>query len=171
MNKAVKLLVIVATVVIAFGAVGSVYAQGGGPGVNAAGVGQGFGNGFRGDNGERLNQYQGTGPSTMDGVLHETWMAAYAEAFGIEVEELNARLAAGESMSEIALSLGFTVETFWELKMDVRTSVIEQAVADGTLPDELASRMSSGGPGNRSGQGFGGQGLGLGDCPYDEVED
>ena len=161
MNKTVKLLVIVATVVIAFGTVGAVYAQGGGPGANAAPVGQGFGNGFRGGNGERNNQYQGMGQGAMDGVLHETWMAAYAEALGIEVEALEARIAAGESMSEIALSLGFTLDAYREIKLEVRASVIEQAVSDGTLTQEQAALMEMRSAG--FGRGMGKRGLGVRD--------
>ena len=166
MNKMIKVFLIAVTIVIAFGAVGSVYAQGGGPIANAAPGGQSFGNGFRGGNGERLNQYQGSGPGTMDGVLHEVYMTAYAEALGIEVEDLEARIAAGETMSEIALSLGFTIEDFRDLRMEIRTSVIEQALADGTLTQEQADWMKTRSAGMRNGMGRRGLGMDNEGCPY-----
>ena len=171
MKKWMKTMVIVATLIIAFGTVGSVYAQGRGPGAVELGEGQGYGAGIPGGRGERRNRDEKTAQGTMDGVLHDAFMAAYAEALGITVEELEAQLSEGNSLADIAQSNGYTLEDFWALKQEIRTSVIEQAVADGTLPDELAGRMSSRGPGNRSGQGFGGRGFGFSDCPYNEVED
>lgn len=165
MNKTVKLLVIVAAVVIAFGAVGSVYAQGGGPRANAEGVGTGIGNGFRGGNGERFNQNQRNAQGTMDGVLHDAWMAAYAEALDIPVNELEDRLAAGETMSEIAVSTGLTIEEFKDLMKEVRSSVIDQAVSEGALTREQAERMKSGGVGRGNGMGKRGPGAGSADCP------
>lgn len=167
MKKWMKTMVIVATLVIAFGAVGSVYAQSGGPGTNGAGVGQGDGSGFRGVNGERINQHQGTAQGAMDGVLHDAWMAAYAEALGISVEDLEAEIAAGKSMSEIALDSGLTIEEFWALKMEVRTSVIDKAVSEGALTQEQAEWMKTRGAGFRNGQGKRGLGVGDGNCLND----
>ena len=166
MNKMIRVFAIAATIVIAFGAVGSVFAQGKGPGANAAPEGQGFGNGFRGDLGERFVQNRGIRQGEMDGLLHELFMAAYAEALGIDVEELEARIAAGESMSEIALSLGYTLETFWDLKLEVRASVIEQGVVDGILTQEQADWMKTRGAGMRNGMRRRGLGMGYEGCLY-----
>ena len=167
MNKTMKTLVIVATLVIAFGAVGSVYAQSGGPGTNGVGVDQGFGNGFRGGLGESRNQSQGTAQGAMDGVLHDAWMVAYAESLGMTVDALEAEIAAGKSMLEIAQSEGLTVEEFWALKMEVRAIIIDQAVSDGTLTQEKADWMKTRGAGAVNGQGKRGLGLGDGNCPND----
>jgi len=171
MKKWMKTMVIAATLIIAFGAVGSVYAQGRGPGAVELGEGQGYGVGIAGGRGERRNRYENTAQGTMDGVLHDAFMAAYAEALGITVEQLEAQLSEGNSLADIALSNDYTLEDFRALKQEIRTSVIEQAVLDGTLTEAQASWMATRGAGYQSGQGMRGRGLGFDDCPYDEVED
>lgn len=155
MKKVFRSIAIVATIVIAFSAVGSVFAQG--PGEMPFEAGSRGGRGGQGFRGEGSRQ------GVMDGEFHDAYMTAYAEALGISVDELEARIADGESMSEIALDLGKTIEEFWTLKMDVRSTVIDQAVSEGTLTQEQAEWMKTRGAGMGNGTGTGRHGLGLGD--------
>jgi hypothetical protein len=159
MNKVFRSIAIVATIVIAFGVVGSVFAQG--PGEMPFDAGSRGGRGGQGFRGE------GTSQGVMDGEFHDALIAAYAEALGITVEDLEARIAAGESLSEIAQSTGLSIEAFWDIKNEVRSSVIDQAVSDGTLTQEQADWMKTRGAGAGNGQGKRGLGLGDGNCPND----
>jgi len=72
MNKFFRSFAIVATIVIAFGIVGSVFAQG--PGELQFDAGSRGGRGGQGLRGE------GTRQGAMDGEFHDAFMAAYAEA-------------------------------------------------------------------------------------------
>ncbi len=157
MNKVIRRIAIIATIVIAFSAVGSVFAQG--PGELA------FDAGFRGGRGGQGFHGEGTRQGVLDEELHDIFMAAYAEALGIPAADLEARIAAGESMAEIALSTGLSIEAFRDLKKEVRTSVIEQAVSEGILTQEQAEQMNTRGTGMGNGTGKRGSGLGDGNCP------
>ena len=159
MNKFFRSIAIVATIVIAFSVVGSVFAQGSGA--------LGFDPGSRGGRGGQGFRGEGTRQGAMDGELHDAFMAAYAEALGISVEDLEARIEAGESMAEIALSTGLSIEAFRDLKNEIRSSVIEQAVSEGSLTQEQAERMNTRGAGRGNGAGKRGLGLGDGNCPND----
>jgi len=96
--------------------------------------------------------------------------AVYAEKLSIPVADLEARLTQGETMSEIAVSTGLTVDQFHTLMVEVRSQAIDQAVADGTLTQTQADWMKLRG----AGQMAGGRGLRGGaqgqfanpDCPY-----
>jgi len=164
MNKLMKSFVILAVVAIALGSASAVFAQSetpdspigyGGVGIGSRGKGGGRGNGTA-----LLNQNR---DSMEDGLLHDAMIAAFAEALNISVEELETRLANGETLANIAISTGLTFE-------DIRTQVHEEAAAEGLLPgsqsgwlNERRSGMS--GYGARRG---GGQGQhGAGDCLID----
>ena len=77
------------------------------------------------------------------GLLHDYMLAGFAEAFGLEVADLQARIDAGETMYDVALSLGYTQESFTELMTSVRTDAINQALADGVITQEQADWMLS----------------------------
>lgn len=119
------------------------------------------------------------GPLAGDGVLHEYIIANLAAELGISVEELESRLAGGESFMEIALSLGYDFETAREMMADARAAAIEQALADGVITEEEAefyrSRGTGGsgggkGSGSGAGGGRGSRGGGYGgDCPFDDT--
>jgi hypothetical protein len=110
--------------------------------------------------------------ATQDGLLHDGMIAAYAEALNISVDDLNARLANGETMAQIASSAGLTADQFLSLMNDARSQAIDQAVSDGTLTQTQADWMKLRGAGmGRGGRGSGARGAGLGqfanpDCPY-----
>jgi hypothetical protein len=112
------------------------------------------------------------GASLQDGLLHDTMIAAYAEALGIEVSALETRLADGETMAQIAFSTGMNAEDFRTLMLDVRALALDQAVLDGTLTQEQADWLKTrgAGMGNISGrQGKAQRFNGTGDCPYGQT--
>jgi hypothetical protein len=80
---------------------------------------------------------------TGSGLLHDYMIAGFAEAFGMSVEDLQARIDAGETMFDVATSLGMTQEQFTELMVTVRSDAINQALADGVITQEQADWMLS----------------------------
>lgn len=106
---------------------------------------------------------------TGQGVLHDYMLKAWAEAFEMSPEELQARLNQGDTMSTIAQEKGLSQEAFFQMMAGVRTKAIQAAVADGVITQQQAewmlshmNRMGSGGFGARGGgnRGFGGRGGG-----------
>jgi len=77
------------------------------------------------------------------GPMHESMIAAFAEAFGLSVDDLEARHDAGETMWQIAEVQGYSQEDFSALMLSVRTTALEQAVADGAITQEQADWMLS----------------------------
>ena len=169
MNKLVLGIVMVAVIAVALGTAGFVYAQGPTPQapIPGSGYGPGMGNG-RGNRGGMMAG-QGFGPGDQDGFLHDGIIASFAQQLGISVDDLNARLANGETMAQIALSKGFTAEQFTTLMSTARSQAIDQAVKAGTLTQAQADWMKQRGAGmNGTARGFGaGRGMGMnGTCPY-----
>lgn len=166
MNKFVLRIVMVAVVAIAIGTTSLVSAQSPTPQTTVPGTGTGMMNG-RGGRGMMQSA-----PASQDGLLHDGMIAAYAEALNISVDDLNTRLANGETMGQIASSAGLTADQFLSLMKDARTQAVDQAVSDGTLTQAQADWMKLRGAGaGRGGRGSGARGAGLGqfanpDCPY-----
>jgi len=163
MKKFTVTIMVVAVVVFALGTVGVAYAQ-----ASTPGTGTGFGSGLGGRGG-----HGGVGAGNIaagEGILHDYLIAAYAEKLNIPVADLEARLSQGETMSEIAVSTGLTVDQFRTLMVEVRSQAIDQAVADGTLTQAQADWMNQRGAGqmgNVRGMHGGGQGrFANPDCPY-----
>ena len=166
MKKLTVTIMVVTVVVLALGAAGVAYAQSA-----TQGAGTGFGSGWMGGRGSHSGMGAGN-MGTGDGILHDYMIAAYAEKLNIPVAELEARLDQGETMAQIAVSAGLTVDQFRTLMVEARTQAIEQAVADGTLTQEQADWMKQRGAG-QMGNGRGMRGGGQGqftnpDCPYYE---
>lgn len=164
MNKIFKSFVILAVVAIAFGSASAVFAQAATP--QGTGPVSGFANGRGGRRGGMLTANNG---SLQDGILHDAMIAGYADALGVSVDELNTRLADGETMSAIALAEGFSFEDFRAIMVDVRTQVLDQAAADGTLTQEQADWLKTRGAGMgqlNGGRGNGQGSFGTGECPY-----
>jgi hypothetical protein len=168
MNKLVKSLAIIAVVVIALGTASSVFAQTTGPGTRA-GVGIGTRNG-RGSGAGLLGEPIRIGDN---GLLHEYFIAAYAEKLDIDAETLESRLEAGETMAEIA---GLSLEDFQILRTEVREIALDLAVEAGAITEEQAEWLASrgnrmSGPGLGQGASMRGKGQGLrytnGTCIYD----
>lgn len=65
--------------------------------------------------------------------VHDLMMEAWSVDLGISVEDLNARLEAGETMSQIVLSTGLSFDEFRALKAEIHASIAEQALAAGYI--------------------------------------
>lgn len=135
-----KTMLIVGLVVLALGVlgVGAAFAQGPAP-------------------------YAGNGPMMQNGtgVLHTYMVNAFAEKLGLKVEDINARLTAGETMYDIAIADGVKAEDFSALMVEVRTIAMNAAVKDGVITQAQADWMSSRGFGRGGMMG----GNGTGECP------
>lgn len=92
------------------------------------------------------------------GPLHTYVVEAFAAKLGLTVEDVNARLAAGESMYQIALAEGIAADDIPALLTEVHTQAFEQAVADGVITQEQADWMQA----HAFGRGGYGQGMGAG---------
>lgn len=138
MKKYLVVIAVIAVLVVALGTAGFVYAQSSTPlsGVWGMGGGRGFCGSGNGD-------VSGTAVPGQTGVIHDGVVSYFAEKLGIAVDEINSRLANGETMAQIALSTGLSYEEFRTLMVDARTAAINQAVADGTLTQEQADWMLS----------------------------
>lgn len=170
MNKTLLSIVIVAVVAIALGTAGFVYAQASTPQTPVPGSGYGQGMMGMGGRGARGGMMGVNASGTQDGFLHDEMIAVYAQKLGISVEDLNARLAKGETMAQIASSKGLTADQFTALMADARSQAIDQAVKNGTLTQAQADWMKQRGAGMTAG-GRGMRGTGMGrnanpDCPY-----
>ena len=65
--------------------------------------------------------------------LRDYMPAAIADVLGLSVEDVNARLASGETFYTIAQSLGYTTDQLPALMTSVREKAIELATAAGAL--------------------------------------
>lgn len=98
----------------------------------------GRGGHFGGHGGYGMYDWDGDGPEYL---MHDDMMAAFAEALGLSVDALEARLDAGETMADIAQSEGMSRDEFFTLMQDVRSQALEQAVEDGSITQEQADWM------------------------------
>jgi len=172
MKKFAFAFVMVAALVVALMSTSSVFAQG--PvqtNPQAPGSAYSYGRGAMGARGG-----VGLNASVDDGILHDGMIAVYAEQLGISVDDLNARLENGETISQIAVEKGLTAEQFTTLMNSAREQAVAQAVQDGTLTQEQADWMNQrggafgsagtmGAGAVRGGRGVRGTGLGIADCP------
>ena len=172
MNKIVISIVVLALAAAVFATTGSVFAQSPTPATPVPGSGNAFGNmNSRGSRGGGMGAgYAGSMAGTQSGLLRADMAAVYAEALGISVDDLNARLAQGETLSQIAAASGLSAEEFSALMAQARTQALDQAVQAGSLTQTQADWMKQRGAGIGAGRvGARGTGLGLNanpDCPY-----
>ena len=143
MKKTILIVTLVAAALGIFG-VGAAFAQGPVPGGRGGGMMQNGG-----------------------GYLHTYMATALADKLGLKMDDVNARLAAGETMYDIALSAGVTAEEFPAIMTEVRAAALDVAVAANVITQEQADWMKShnmgaGGMGNCNGTGPQGQGGGYG---------
>lgn len=169
MNKYILGIVGILVLALALGTTSQVFAQTETPQTAAVGYANGYGMGGRGARGGAAIG-QGTMARSQDGILHKGMIEVYAAEFGLSVDDLNAKLASGETLADIAFAAGLTADEFSALKVEARTAAVDQAVVDGTLTQEQADWMKSRSGGAMRG-GFGSRGAGLGlnadpDCPY-----
>ncbi len=140
-----KTILIVALVVLALGVfgVGAAFAQDGTPP---------FGRGTM----------MGNGTS---GPMHTFMVTEFAKQLDLNVNDINTRLAAGESMYDIALSAGVTPEEFPAVMTEVRANALAEAVKANVITQEQADWMLS----HEFGQGGMMNGAGFdGDCPVQD---
>lgn len=101
--------------------------------------------------------YAGHGPMMNgQGAMHTFMVIEFAKRLDLNVNDINTRLAAGESMYDIALSAGVTAEEFPAVMTEVRTAALDAAVAANVITQEQADWMKS--------HGFGQGGMGSGNC-------
>jgi len=120
MKKTMIVVLAFAMFVAAFGAVGSAYAM--------EDAGKGPGNGGNGANGNGAAGANGTS------ILSAYMDDAAASVLGLDTAEVAERLVAGETFYDIALSMGYTAETWQELFADAKAIALEAAAADGFVP-------------------------------------
>lgn len=77
------------------------------------------------------------------GPMHDLMIAAWAEELDLSVEDIEARLANGETLYDIALSQGLTVEEFQAARVEIHATVLDEAVAQGLITQEQADWMKS----------------------------
>lgn len=136
-DKMKKTILIVALVVLALGVfgVGAAFAQDGTP------------------------PYAGYGPMMQNGAmgpLHTFMTIEFAKQLDLNVNDVNTRLAAGETMYDIALSAGVTSEEFPTVMTEVRSNALDAAVKANVITQEQADWMKT--------RGFGQGGMGNGNC-------
>lgn len=143
MKNIILVLTIVAVGIAAFSFVGDANAQAATPEF----LGKGGPNGARGGNGN------GTGVPlerniNLDGLLDDAMASYIAAELKIDVDVLKDREAAGETLVEIGVSLGFSQEEILDLHKEARMAALTQAVADGLISQEdadwLVSRLDFG---------------------------
>lgn len=162
MNKFVLAVVVLAVVAVSLAGAGVAFAQ---SPTQAPGAGAGYMGGRGSSNGPRAGA-----TAAGAGILHDYLIAGYSTALNIPVTDLEARLDSGETMSQIALSTGLTIDEFRTLMVEVRVQAIDQALSDGVLTQEQADWIKLRGAG-QMGAGRGMHAAGQGqfanpNCPY-----
>jgi hypothetical protein len=102
--------------------------------------------------------FGGHGPMMQNGQgpMHTFMTVEFARELNLNVNDVNTRLAAGESMYDIALSAGVTADEFPVLMQEVRANALDAAVEANVITQEQAEWMKS--------HGFGRGGTGNGHC-------
>lgn len=90
------------------------------------------------------------------GPLHTFMTVEFAKQLDLNVNDINTRLAAGETMYDIALSAGVTADEFPAVMTEVRTAALAEAVKANVITQEQADWMLS--------RGYGRGGMGNGNC-------
>jgi len=92
--------------------------------------------------------------------MHTFMTIEFSKALNVNVNDINTRLAAGETMYDIALSAGVTAEEFPAIMTEVRAAALAEAVKANVITQEQADWMLSrgGNMGNGNCTGTGPQG-------------
>jgi hypothetical protein len=137
MKKTLLIVALVLAALAAFG-VGTVFAQDAQPPYNGGGRGPMMQNGEQGP-------------------LHTFMVTEFARKLNLNVNDINTRINAGETMYSIALSAGVTAEEFPAVMTEVRSNALDAAVKANVITQEQADFMKT--------RGFGqGGGMGNGNC-------
>ena len=157
MKKSLLVLMVVAVVAgISLASVSAVSAQG-------LTQGNGTAQGIGGNGGRGAGEAGNRGTEIENPEVHALEVAAWSDALGISSVDIDARRDAGETMSQIAISTGMTVEEFRTLKVQIKSDVADQALAAGYITADQASVMKQAGSfgGNSARGGMRGAGLAV----------
>lgn len=80
-------------------------------------------------------------PEAQNGYLSEYVQPALAEAFGLTTEDLQARHDAGDTLWDIGVDQGLTLEEFQNKMVDAHANAINAALKDGTITQDQADFM------------------------------
>lgn len=109
--------------------------------------------------------FTGQGPMRNgEGPLHTFMVIEWSKKLDLNVNDINTRLAAGETMYDIALSAGVTADEFPTVMAEVRSAALDAAVEANVITQEQADWMQSHGQGmhgNGTCDGTGQQGGGM----------
>ena len=112
--------------------------------------------------------FVGHGPMMQNGTsgpIHTFMVTEFAKKLSLNVDDVNTRLTAGETMYDIALSAGVTAEEYPALMTEVRANAVDAAVKANVLTQEQADWMKTRGGGMMSGA----NGAGYdGNCPMQD---
>jgi hypothetical protein len=151
MKKTLLVVGILSITVLIFGVVGFAYAQNRtlpnseyphGPGMMGDYDDHGFGHGMMGSYGRGMGSGM-VGWNGEYGPMHESMIAALAEALDLTPEELKSRHDAGETLWEIAEAEGLSGEENQELMISTHNFALEDAVANGLMTAEQAEWMDA----------------------------
>jgi hypothetical protein len=103
--------------------------------------------------------YGGRGMHNGQGAMHTFMVTEFARELSLNVNDINTRLAAGETMYDIALSAGVKADDVPAIMQKVRAAALDAAVKANVITQEQANWMKS--------RGYGQGGMhsnGTGDC-------
>ncbi len=103
--------------------------------------------------------FTGHGPMMQDGsgLLHTFMAIEFAKKMDMNINDVNTRLGAGETMYDIAISEGISAEEFPAMMTEVRANALDAALEANVITQEQADWMKS--------HGFGQGGMmGTGNC-------
>ena len=80
-------------------------------------------------------------PAILEGIMHENLINAVAEATELSTTELESRIEAGETLGEIVVAEGLTLEDLQAIMTEVRETALEDTVAEGLITQTQADRM------------------------------
>jgi hypothetical protein len=152
MKKVALVFVGLLVFVAVFGVAGFAYAQTQTPPGEGAPSAAGPGWGMMGRAGQGMMGGSGYGP------MHEYMEQALAAKLGLTEQEIEDKLAAGETMWSMAQAQGMTDEEISNLMLAARDEALKAAVAAGELTQEQADWMS------QHMQQMRGNGMGAGGC-------
>lgn len=145
--------------ILILGVVGIAFAQTQTPPNGVIPNNQPFGGMGRWNGGGRMGRWAQTGQV---GFMHDYFIAAMAPKLGLSVEALQAELAAGKTLWQVAESKGIALEEFQTLMLQAKQEALSKMVAEGVITqaqaDWMLSRMNWM---FQNGRGFGG---GMGPC-------
>ncbi len=139
-----------------------------GPGMMGGRQGRGMMGGYGAYGQPGANGQAGANAQFGYGPMHEYMEKAFATELGISQDDLEAAIASGKTMWQVAQEKGLTTEQFQTAMVNARTNAFKQMVTDGVITqaqaDWMLSRMGGRFGGGMMGNWGNGTG-GWGGCP------